>query len=147
MTRLFYRIEEGSILDFCLDAIDIEENEIIVESITLTSPTSSEVEWQNDLCFESRTEAGYFGKDYAEIVRGENGSPSRCALVVVEYEVVDINLPPQITTTTADTLFVDVFKNNSVEVCLDATDPDNDPLDFGLVPDIIGLGGDLILNY
>ena len=42
---------------------------------------------------------------------------------------------------------MDVFKNNTVEICLDATDPDNDPLDFGAVTDILGIGGDIILDY
>ena len=84
-------------------------NEIIVESITLTTPTLSVIEWQNGLCFQYRPEAGYFGKDYAEIVLCDNGNPSRCTMVVVEFEVIDINLPPQITTTTADTLYIDVF--------------------------------------
>lgn len=144
---LTFRIEEGNILDFCLEAVDIENDNIIVESITLTSPTLSIVEWQGELCFQYRPEAGYIGKDFAEIILCDDGSPSRCALVIVEFEVIDINLPPIITTTSADTLFVDVFKNNTVEICLAATDPDNDPLDFGEVTDILGIGGDIILDY
>jgi len=144
---LLYRIEEGSILDFCLDAIDIENHNLIVESIALTSGTSSIVAWQNDLCFQYIPEPGFIGSDLAEIIICDDGDPSRCTLVYVEFEVLDINFPPQITTTTADTLFVEVFKNNTIEICLDATDPDNDPLDFGEVADILAIGGDAVLNY
>ena len=144
---LTYRIEESSVLDFCLDAIDIENDNLIVASIIVTSPTASTVEWQNDLCFQYIHEPGFIGIDVVEIIICDDGSPSRCTKVYIEIEVIDINLPPQITTTTADTLYIDVFKNNTVEICLDATDPDNDPLDFGEIIDISGIGGDAILNY
>lgn len=144
---LKYRIEEGSLLDFCMEGTDIENNNIIVESIILTSATLSTLEWQNELCFQYIPEAGFLGTELAEIIVCDDGDPSRCTLVYVEFEVLDINLPPEITTTTADTLFVEVFKNNLVEICLDATDPDNDPLDFGEVADILGIGGEVIVNY
>lgn len=144
---LSYRIEQGTLLDFCIEVVDVENNNLIVESIILTSATTSTIVWQNELCFQYKPQSGFIGIDRAEITICDDGIPSRCTLVYLDLEVVDINQAPTITTTTADTIFIDVFKNNTANICLDAVDPDNDPLDFGSIVDLLGIGGETIFNY
>ncbi|MEN8248459.1 MAG: Ig-like domain-containing protein [Bacteroidota bacterium] len=144
---LSFKVELGDSLEFCLVAEDIENHDLIIESINMLSSTSSEVNWQSGLCFTYEPQLGYVGYDEAEVTICDTGVPARCTMVYINFEVIDTNNPPQITTSTQDTIYFEIFENNSLEVCLEAIDPDDDPLDFGSVTDLLGVGGNIESTY
>ena len=144
---VFYTIEQATSLEFCLNGFDIEDDEIILESVEELTTNSSTFEWQSELCFSYTPDPVFTGIEKLKITVCDTGSPSRCSLVYVEIEVADINLPPEITTTNADTLYIEMFQNTTKEICIDAVDPDNDELDFGELSDLLSIGGTSEISY
>lgn len=148
---LYFKITRIEDLSFCLVGSDIDGDNIHFDSYTNLNTTSSTLTWDNDLCFTYNGQANFLGKDEFTIIVCDDGNPSKCTSVYIEVEVIDSNQAPVITDP-ADTLYVTLFKNNTIEVCIPATDPDNDELSIDSIEELLGVGGTVnstfpCLNY
>jgi gliding motility-associated-like protein len=134
---LNYITRKNTPLEFCLAGFDIENDQIHVESATITTNTSSEITYGPDLCFLYTPEQDFGEEDRIEILICDNGDPSRCTLIYVGVKLRSNNLPPVIM---ADTIYVDVPMNTSRSICVDVTDPDGDSLAFSGISELLNVG-------
>jgi gliding motility-associated-like protein len=143
---LFFKITRLEDLSFCLTGFDIDGDNVHFDNATNLNGTASILAWENDLCFSYNSEDNFLGKDEFNVVFCDDGIPSKCVLVYIEIEVIDSNRAPIITDPT-DTLYVVLSKNNSVEVCIPATDPDNDELSIDSIEELLGVGGSVTSSF
>ena len=143
---LFYRITQTEDLNFCLTGSDIDGDNIHFDSFTNLNATSSTLSWTNDLCFSYNKETNFLGTDEFTVIICDDGNPSKCVSIYISVEVTDGNQAP-IITDPADTLFVSLLKNNSIEVCIPATDPNNDNISIANIEELLGVGGTVSSSF
>lgn len=148
---LYFKITRIEDLSFCLVGSDTDGDNIHFDSYTNLNSTTSSLVWDNDLCFTYNGETNFLGTDEFIVIVCDDGNPSKCTSVYIEVEVIDSNQAPVITDP-ADTLYVTLFKNNTIEVCIPATDSDNDELSIDSIEELLGIGGTVnstfpCLNY
>ena len=111
--------------EFCLEGFDIEGNAISVNNITLSDINGSVITENGLLCFNYVPGTNFTGFETLEITICDDGLPSECSTVIIEIEVIPFNTAPVISN---DTLYITLNKNTSIEVCIEASDVDNDEL-------------------
>ena len=133
-------------LEFCLDVNDIENDNVFVQSIELEQGSDSQMSIGDNLCLLYTPASNFIGEERMEVFICDTGDPSKCTKVYVGIVVEATNDPPVITSQ-QDTIYVDVLENNSIDVCLEVSDPDQDDLAFNEITELLNVGGTTIPTY
>ena len=143
---LHYFTDKNVSLEICLQAQDLENDELFVESAVAQGTTQGTIAVGSGLCIDYLPPTDFVGVESFEITVCDTGDPSRCAKVKIGITVQPTNGPP-IITSQQDTVYVEVLKNNSIDICLDITDPDGNNVDFNNLTELLNVGGTAVPTY
>jgi gliding motility-associated-like protein len=122
---------EDTILDFCFDVSDVENDNITISAITNVSGggTLTEATGQaGERCLSFNPALNFFGKSIWTLQLCDDGSPSRCSTLTIEINVTEVNDLP-----VAQNISVSVPEDGQKTFSLGATDADNEPLTFQIL--------------
>ncbi|MCB0761614.1 MAG: gliding motility-associated C-terminal domain-containing protein [Flavobacteriales bacterium] len=123
--EFFLDLDINQATDYCFDVFDPDGDVITIENLELQGSTNS-IYWQEgSACFFYFPETGFTGVDVVVIEFCDSGFPTMCSSATLTINVVDINLPP---VGVNDLVEVPMQGNETLDVLLNDSDPDNDPL-------------------
>ncbi len=133
---VYFDALEDVITQMCVSASDPDMDVLeVVDASTLEGPGIFEHLPLGDLCFFFQSEKDSTGMVYGEIVVCDDASPALCDTVVVAINIIPQNDPPIIVdeednplVEPFDTLYYQVNEDEPLDFCIDAIDPDGDPI-------------------
>jgi gliding motility-associated-like protein len=124
---LFAEVQEDSVAIICFEAIDPEGDDVALGTVTKNSSGGGDIVVYNNIefCFEYSPVANFNGQISWTVDVCDDGSPSECGSIVILLDVIPVNDPPVIVTNTITTA-----EDSVLNVCLQITDVENDPVGF-----------------
>ncbi len=143
---VYFDALEDVITQMCVTATDPDMDALeVVDANAFEGPGIFEHLPLGDLCFFFQSEKDSTGMVYGEIVVCDNASTALCDTVVVAVNVIPQNDPPVIVDEDNnpliepfDTLFFQVNEDEPLDFCIDAIDPDGDPV---ILTDAVSVDG------
>jgi len=132
---VFFDAQEDVVTKLCVEATDPDGNALQVTAATsLDGLGAYEPRPLGDLCFFFLANTNYNGMAYGQIVVCDDQNPALCDTVVAAINVLPVDDPPVILDNNGaplfdtDTLYFETLEDQSLDVCISASDPDGDPL-------------------
>jgi gliding motility-associated-like protein len=122
---------EDTVLDFCFDVSDVENDNITISEITNISGGGTLTETVGEAgerCLSFNPVENFFGTSTWTLQLCDDGSPSRCSTLTIEINVTEVNDLP-----VAQNISVSVPEDGQKTFSLGATDADNEPLTFQIL--------------
>ena len=122
-------------IDVCLDVVDPDGDAVDIISYALEFGQGTvDLDPLNRLCFTFTPAENYNGFEYIDIDVCDEATPSLCDDIVVAIEIIPVNDEPVIVdpenNNPIDTLFFETNEDQPIDICLEAIDPENDPLEL-----------------
>jgi gliding motility-associated-like protein len=134
----------------CLNASDYDQDIVTISSVSsLSGHTQVDTVTGSGLCFNANPAADFHGTDSIRVIVSDNRAPAGYDTAVVYLYVRHHNHPPVILNadnTPTDTLRVDAFENETTQVCLNVSDPDNDITSISVLQSLNGSGTSVATN-
>ena len=151
---VYFDALEDVITQMCVSASDPDMDVLeVVDANTLEGPGIFEHLPLGDLCFFFQSEKDSTGMVYGEIVVCDDASPALCDTVVVAINVIPQNDPPIIVDEDDnpliepfDTLYYQVNEDEPLDFCIEAIDPDGDPIILSGAASVDGNGNYIITD-
>ncbi len=138
---------EDTPIDVCLDVADIDSNNLDLNSgSSLTGNGTFDVNPTGDLCFNFIPNPDFSGVEIGKVFVCDDGIPSLCDSIIVVVDVTPVNDPPVFldpSLNLVDTLFFSTDEDVSLDICIDANDIDNGPVE---IASAISLSGNASLS-
>jgi gliding motility-associated-like protein len=128
---LWMLVPENSVLDNCINALDVENDPVSLTSLSsLTNLGTYDPGLDSDLCFSFSPQTNTLGEEQALIAVCDTGSPQMCDSAILVIEIVPVNYPPDISFNgiSGDTITLSTDEDEILNFCLDVTDPNDDEL-------------------
>lgn len=128
---------EDSVAIICFEAIDPEGDDVSIGDIIKNSAGGGDITLFNNIefCFQYSPTANFNGQLSWTVSVCDDGTPSECGSLVILLDVLPVNDPPVIVTEEIITL-----EDSTLNVCLQITDIENDPIQFVQGVARVGLG-------
>ena len=132
---VLYSVNENIVLDFCLDYIEPDGNNIMLEAFDFISGEGSFTRDVGELCFNYNPAINYFGNTWLTVTICDDAAASLCADLVIGVEVRNVNQKPSILFdgVLADTLLYRVEARNTFNTCIEVIDKDGDIVSISTV--------------
>jgi gliding motility-associated-like protein len=133
---LYLTVNENDSLNICFDIIDTELDSIFISSITNTDNANINNENLNDTCFWYMPSHDFYGKDTLWLTAcDKHPLIPLCDSLVIIMNVIPVNNAPEFTDNgnIIDTLYLSVNENDSLNICFDITDADQDSIIIGSI--------------
>ncbi len=126
---LFFSVEEDSLLEFCVNIFDAEDDSYFVTPGSLINATGTLTK-VDSTCFEYQPDPDFNGVDYSQFTVCDQTDSILCSSTIIEITTTPGNDAPYFYDTDqnikADTLYIETFINEAISFCVNVFDDNND---------------------
>jgi gliding motility-associated-like protein len=127
INTVYFETTVNTVLDFCLDVLDPDNDDVALTSISIEGISGSTVSITDDLCAQFQPFTDFVGVEMISVELCDNGIPQACITELIEIEVFPTNRPPEILNEglEVDTLYFTSAQDTPFQFCLEVTDLEN----------------------
>lgn len=149
VNNLSFTTDMNSSLEICLNAYDVDGDNVIVETEITDGNTLGSISGITGLCFDYTPPTDQIGTDEFSIVVVDDGSPTEKDTVDITITIESINIPPEIideeTNNPIDTVEFTINADSQLNYCITFNDPNTS--DELAIVDVDTLTGDSKVSY